>query len=205
MSNGMFNEVIELMEEFINELSDETVEAAHEKRRQQLKKTLQDYADAANRGDAEGKHKAQQEGWKAQKKFERNTDLMDKREKREKSKIEAFREKLMNTPANAKASKKAHVEHMDAMINQYLRNKLEKILGEAFISESCFNDIINLMEELYDFNKKRKEKIAQRINKMMASGELETVRQLRNGEIMGDPAIIKKLKDLKKERRHIDG
>ena len=167
MSNGMFDEIVELMEEFINELSDETVEAAHEKRRQQLKDVMDAYSEDTKKGDIEGAQKAKEKSQEAQKKFERNTELMSKREdrkKKEKDKLEAFKEKLINTPANAKASKKAHMEHVDAILTQYNRKKLEKLLakklGDNSVSESCFNDIINLMDNIYDFNKRKKKEDA---------------------------------------------
>lgn len=67
--------------------------------------------------------------------------------------------------------------------------------------------IISILEailesnEPIDFNKKRSQKIVDKnatdLNNMMMSGELNSIRQTPNGNIMGDPTVVKKLKDMK--------
>ena len=71
-----------------------------------------------------------------------------------------------------------------------------------------YEKIIYLIESILedntiDFNKKKNQKIidsnASDINKMMMSGELDSIRQTPNGNIMGDPAVVNKLKQMKKQ------
>lgn len=207
MYEELVEELVHIAEEYINELDDNTVNNTRDKRAANVRKSWEKFVKAKESGTPEEIEQAGKEDAEAVKKLERHdklSSLRDERKKENKRKIAEFKAKLLNTPANAKASKKAHAEHLDAMLNQYLRDKLEKSLKEGLISESCFNDILAIAEDIYDFNRKRKDKMAQEVNRMMASGELESIRQLPNGEIMGDPAVVKKLKDLKKKRREMD-
>ena len=59
--------------------------------------------------------------------------------------LEDFKEKLLNkkpqTPAEYKEAARAHAR---AQIDQGLRNKLEKALK---VSEACFDDIMEMIEE----------------------------------------------------------
>ena len=74
------------------------------------------------------------------------------------------------------------------------------------ISEECFRDIINLIEgEVIDFQAKKLDKTlnrnAQRVKKLFDSGAFRAVRYLPNGELMGDPYVVKTLKDISKENQ----
>ena len=94
------------------------------------------------------------------------------------------------------------------MINQYLRNKLEKSLKESFVSEACIKDILSLVEgELINFQEKRKQKVLDRnaikMAKMMQDGSLNAVRVLPNNELIGDPTAIKMVKDIQKENTDV--
>ena len=76
------------------------------------------------------------------------------------------------------------------------------------ISESCFNDIVALIEaKIIDFQQKRKEKVlnknAQKMNDLFTSGATNAIRILPNGEPMGDPYVVKTLKDMKKENDEV--
>ena len=208
MYEKLIEELVHIAEEYINELDDNTVNNAREKRAANVRKSWEKFSKAKESGTPEEIEQAGKEDAEAVKKLERHdklSSLRDERKKENKRKIAEFKAKLLNTPANAKASKKAHAEHLDAMINQYLRGKLEKTLQDSSVSESCFNDILAIMEDIIDFNsRKKKEDIAKEVNRMMASGELESIRQLPNGEIMGDAKVVKKLKDLKQERKETD-
>lgn len=210
MNKILVEELVSLVEEYINELDDETVYVVNHKRREAADKADREFTDIIRdeSKSAEEVEAAAKKANLANAKFHKNNELTQKRNERIAKKVAAFREKLMNTPINAKNTKKAGEEHDNAIIDQYLRNKLEgsykveprvKELKES-VSEDCFYDILAIMEDVIDFNKrKRKEDRAKEINRMMASGELESIRQLPNGEIMGDAKVVQKLKDMKKE------
>lgn len=85
-----------------------------------------------------------------------------------------------------------------------------KSLENLNMSESCFNDIVALIEaKIIDFQQKRKEKIlnknAQKMNDLLTSGATDAVRILPNGEPMGDPYVVKALKDIKRENDEVMG
>lgn len=208
MDENLVKKLVRIAEEYINELDDETVNSSNDKRKKAVKDAMAKYLEAKNNNDAEGMHNAEQEEWAASKKLERNNELKEKRERRIAKKVADLREKLINTPANAKASKQAGIEHADAMINQYLRNKLEKSLKESFVSEACIKDILSLVEgELINFQEKRKQKVLDRnaikMAKMMQDGSLNAVRVLPNNELIGDPTAIKMVKDIQKENADV--
>ena len=194
MDEKLVEELVKIAEEYINELNDETVEKVGKKRDENWAKARQDLS-------TNGTPENQAAYDKALKKLQGFSDLHLKRQNRKQKEAYAlknFRDKLEKS--EPVASKKADLEHLDAMLTQYNRKKLEKLLGESCISEECFNDILMIMEDIIDFNKrKRKEDNAKELNRMMASGELESIRQLPNGEIMGDAKVVQKLKDMKKE------
>ena len=198
MDEKLIEELVKIAEEYINELNDETVENAGKKRNENWAKARQEL-EANKTPENQAAHD------KALKKLQGFSDLHLKRQNRKQKEAHAlrdFRDKLEKS--EPVATRKADLEHLDAMLTQYNREKLEKLLakklGESYISEACFYDILAIMEDVIDFNKrKRKEDRAKEINRMMASGELESVRQLPNGEIMGDAKVVQKLKDMKKE------
>lgn len=208
MDENLVKKLVEIAEEYINELDDETVDSSNDKRKKAVKDAMAKYLEAKKNNDAEGMHNAEQEEWAASKKLERNNELREKRDRRIAKKVADFREKLINTPANAKASKRAHIEHLDAILNQYNRNKLEKSLKESFVSEACIKDILSLVEgELINFQEKRKQKVLDRnaikMAKMMQDGSLNAVRVLPNNELIGDPTAIKMVKDIQKENADV--
>ena len=61
--------------------------------------------------------------------------------------------------------------------------------------------------ELIDFQQKRKEKVldrnAHKMAEMMQDGSLNAVRVLPNMELIGDPAAIKKVKDIQAENEEV--
>ena len=74
------------------------------------------------------------------------------------------------------------------------------------ISEECFQDIISLIEgELINFQTKRLNKIldknARKTKDLFDSGAFRAVRFLPNGEPMGDPYVVKTLKNISKENQ----
>ncbi len=210
MDENLVRRLVEIAEEYINELDDETVNAVSDKRKEKAKQAHQEFIkttrDMSKSGDEVEKSALKSN--LADEKLKKNQELVNKRNERIAKKVADFREKLINTPANAKASKQAGIEHADAMINQYLRNKLEKSLKESFVSEACIKDILSLVEgELINFQEKRKQKVLDRnaikMAKMMQDGSLNAVRVLPNNELIGDPTAIKMVKDIQKENADV--
>jgi hypothetical protein len=69
------------------------------------------------------------------------------------------------------------------------------------VSEECFKDIITLIEgKVIDFQRKRMDKVldtnANRLAKMVRNGELNALRFLSNGELIGEPSAVKKVKEI---------
>lgn len=210
MDENLVKKLVRIAEEYINELDDETVNAVSDKRKEKAKQAQQEFIktirDMSKSGDEV--ERAALKSTIADEKLKKNQELVNKRNERIAKKVAAFKEKLINTPANAKASKQAGIEHADAMINQYLRNKLEKNLKESFVSEACIKDILSLVEgELINFQEKRKQKVLDRnaikMAKMMQDGSLNAVRVLPNNELIGDPTAIKMVKDIQKENADV--
>ena len=210
MDENLVKKLVGIAEEYINELDDETVNAVSDKRKERAKQAQQEFIktirDMSKSGDEV--EKAALKSNIADEKLKKNQELVNKRNERIAKKVAAFKEKLINTPANAKASKQAGIEHADAMINQYLRNKLEKSLKESFVSEAFIKDILSLVEgELINFQEKRKQKVLDRnaikMAKMMQDGSLNAVRVLPNNELIGDPTAIKMVKDIQKENADV--
>lgn len=76
------------------------------------------------------------------------------------------------------------------------------------ISESCFNDIISLVEaEIIDFQEKRRNKVinnnAEKLAAMIRNKELVTLRLLSNGKLIGEPSAIKKMKQLEQSNNEV--
>jgi hypothetical protein len=203
MREELFEEILSLVEEYINELDALTMQSANDKRKENWEKSLDDYLKASKEGDEEKKEKENLKSFKARKKWDKNTELMNKRLEK---KLADFKEKLVNKkPQTAKETQQAGSDHDNAIIDQHLRNKLEK----AFSNE-CFESLISLIEgELIDFQEKRKQKVldknAEKMAKMMQDGSLNAVRVLPNMELIGDPAAIKKVKDIQKENDEVLG
>lgn len=210
MDENLVKKLVEIAEEYINELDDETVNAVSDKRKEKAKQAQQEFIKTIRDMNKSGDEveKSALKSNIADEKLKKNQELVNKRNERIAKKVAAFKEKLINTPANARASKQAGIEHADAMINQYLRNKLEKSLKESFVSEACIKDILSLVEgELINFQEKRKQKVLDRnaikMAKMMQDGSLNAVRVLPNNELIGDPTAIKMVKDIQKENSDV--
>ena len=206
MREELFEEILSLVEEFINELDTETVQSFYNKRRQntidadnKLSKVMRD--PGANGEEEEAARKEQAE---ASDKFSKAVKLVGQRNKRHEKALADFKERLLNKkPQTAKETQKAASDHANAMIDQHYRNKLEK----AFSNE-CFESLISLIEgELIDFQQKRKEKVldrnAHKMAQMMQDGSLNAVRVLPNKELIGDPVAIKKVKDIQAENEEV--
>ena len=144
----IYEDIIILIEEFINELDDETVNNSAEKRRENEVKAIDKYLEAVKKNnknyDAEEVQKAREEGRIARDKYIKNQELRNKRDKRRQKALDDFKKKLLNgKPQTAEETKQAAIDHDNAMLNQYLRSKLEKSLA---VSESCMNNIIAMVE-----------------------------------------------------------
>lgn len=208
MREDLFEEILSLVEEFICELDDETVNAVAEKRRANAEKAEKEYRQAmrdSSKNMEEVKALADKVN-KADAKFTNNLKLYGARQKRHEKALADFKERLLNRkPQKASVTDRAGSDHANAIIDQHLRNKLEK----AFSNE-CFEEIISLIEgKVIDFQEKRRDKIldknAQEFARMAREGELEAVRILPNGEFMGDPHYVDKINKIKKENEEVIG
>ena len=163
MDERLIEELVDIVEAYINELEDDTVERTGEKRKQNFLNAIKkvnaiepELYKAAVNGDKEKTDKLKKEKEeaiadrdKAEKKlgkFKENDFKRRERKWDQKEKIESFRNKLMNMQPSAKAMKKAGAEQLNAMLNQGLRNKLEKSLGK--VSESCFEEILSIVDSM---------------------------------------------------------
>ena len=287
----MYEEILSLVEEFINELDDETVNNSAEKRRENEEKAIDKYLEAVRKNnrnyDAEEVQQAREDGRVTREKYQKNQDLRAKRDKRLEKKLADFKERLLNRkPQTTKETQKAASDHANAMIDQYYRNKLEKVFSNecfeeitSLIRESLeevikknlesspvgskewykamgqslkantaktkaqlqrreegkpmlderpkaerkqatsdyfrrnravesLEDLASLIEgELINFQEKRKQKVldrnAEKMAQMMQDGSLNAVRVLPNKELIGDPAAIKKVKDIQAENEEV--
>lgn len=162
MRKELVNELIDLVEEYISEVSDELVSRAKNKRQENYDNAVKAVISpefekrvysAIQNNDMEEAKKLGKEyktlvanRTKKKEKLEKFKDLEAQRSSRQfnnKAKLERFRNKLMSKGFNYKETEKARKEHDNALINQGLRNKLEKSLK---VSESCLSDLIILIE-----------------------------------------------------------
>ena len=201
MREELFEEILSLVEEYINELDLSTMQSSNDKRKENWENSLDDYLKASKEGDEDKKEEENLKSLKARNKFYKNSELTKKRIAQ---KVADFKEKLINKkPQTPKQTQQAGSDHANAIIDQHLRNKLEK----AFSNE-CFESLISLIEgELIDFQEKRKQKVldrnAEKMAKMMQDGSLNAVRVLPNHELIGDPVAIKMVKDIQKENNEV--
>ena len=148
----------------INEVSDELAQRVKEKRRDNWSKAFRlkglvnsdtyqneiDWNRKNGRPDKaeemeKAREKANAEAIEATQKSQRNDYLMDQRRERkakERKKLEEFKEKLLNKKQTPQETQKAGSDHANAMIDQGLRNKLEKVF-----SHECLEEICALVEE----------------------------------------------------------
>ena len=149
MREELFEEILSLVEEFINELDLSTMQSSNDKRKENWENSLDDYLKASKEGNEDKKEEENLKSLKARNKFYKNSELTKKRIAQ---KVADFKEKLINKkPQTPKQTQQAGSDHANAIIDQHLRNKLEK----AFSNE-CFESLISLIEgELIDFQEKR--------------------------------------------------
>ena len=145
----IYEDLISLLEEFINELDDETVNNSAEKRKENEVKAIDKYLEAVRKNnknyEADEVKKAQEEGRVAREKYQRNQELRSQRQKRLEKKFDEFKERLLNRkPQTPAETQKAGFEHDNALLNQHLRKKLEKSL---VVSNECLDDIMEMIEE----------------------------------------------------------
>ena len=142
----MYEEILSLVEEFINELDDETVDNVRNKRAHNVEKAMHNFLKARDEGTPEEAEKAKQEWDKAGDKLvniDKLRNLRGARKEEARKALAKFKEKLLNRkPQTAKETQKAASDHANAMIDQHFRNKLEK----AFSNE-CFESLISLIQE----------------------------------------------------------
>ena len=127
MREELVEELVILVEEYINELEDETVTKTGTARIKNYEKAVNDYA-AAEPGTperTEASNKAAEAGKKLDN-FKKLRGSRDARKREMHAKVEAFRNYLMEHPTKAKEIKKAGDDHVNAIITQWRRNKLEK-------------------------------------------------------------------------------
>ena len=206
----IYEDLLNLLEEVINELDDETVQAALNKRKENAEKANNKYNklrfdDKASKEEIDAANDEYQTAWN---KLVKSSRLSAQRDKRIQKKVEEFKKYLLNKkPQTPSQTRDAGSAHDNAMITQNDRKNLEKSLQ---ISNECLEEIFALVEgNIIDFKEKRREKIldrnAHKFADMVKNGELEAVRILPNGEFMGDPHYVKKLNDIKKENEQVMG
>lgn len=147
MRDELFEEILSLVEEFINELDDKIIDNARDKRAENVKKTLSKYLHARDEGTPEEAEKAKQEWDKAGDKLVNMDKLRNRRNVRKEEArvaLAKFKEKLLNKkPQTAKETQQAGSDHDNAMINQHFRDRLEKSLA---VSNECFEEIMAMIE-----------------------------------------------------------
>ena len=127
MRKELVDEIISLVEEYINELEDETVEKVKTARSRNYIKANNRFINT-EKGTKEHEE-ADRESAIAGKKLDRNRRLYAQRVRRkeeEKRGIEKLRDYLLNNPMKAKEMTKAGDDQVNAIITQWRRNKLEK-------------------------------------------------------------------------------
>lgn len=129
ISEACFEELISLIEGYIDAEHDDKIERAHDKRGEAYSDAL-DKVKAAKAGTEERKE-AEEDLNKAYDKLRKSDKLYDNWKKKRKEQVEKFKKDLENRPVNAKASQEAGSEHSNAQIDQYNRQKLERIFQLA--------------------------------------------------------------------------
>lgn len=204
----IYEDLVYLLEEFINELDDETVQAVSDKRKENADKAQAEFQKVIQDGKSTGEDAevAAKKANHAKALNIGNKKLVAQRNARREKALADFKEKLINAKPQTKAqTQQADSEHSNAIIDQHFRNKLEKALA---VSNECFESLISLIEgEVINFQEKKKQKIldknAEKMAQMMQDGSLDAVRVLPNNELIGDPVAIKKVKDIQAENREV--
>ena len=202
MNIELVNEIRSLVEEYINEVSDDLVNRVKNERMKRfdsaVDRALKVLKDPNSTEEEKDKERIIHD--KVLTKVKRNKELVKKRDDNFSKRVENFRNKLLK--AGYGNVKKAGEDHSNAVLNQGLRNKLEKSLS---VSESCLNDILDLVEgEIIDFQKKRKEKVLDRnAHKMADIFRSGAVKITNTGGLIGDPQAIKRVAEIEKENRDV--
>ena len=154
----LFEELFDLLEEYINELDDETVQAVYDKRKENAEKACNKYnklrfsvGSDKNEDEVEAAKKEYDKEWG---KFSKNSKLNAQRQKRLEKKLEDFKKRYANKVLQTAAqTQQAASDHANAMIDQHYRNKLEKVF-----SSECLEEITSLIREsLEEITKKNLE------------------------------------------------
>lgn len=125
MREELVEEIISLVEEYINELDDETVDNAYAEREKRYKEATDKAANAPEDEKIEAKEAAAKE----HKKLEKHKELAARRASRQATALAKFKEMLLNrAPQTATQTQQAGSDHSNAEIAQGLRNKYEKVL-----------------------------------------------------------------------------
>lgn len=142
----IYEDLLNLVEEIINELDDETVEATLNKRRENAEKACNNcnklkFDDNASKEEVEAANNEYQNAWN---KLVRSSRLSAQRDKRIQKKLENFKNYLLNKkPQTSKETQEAGSAHDNAIITQHDRKKLERNLQ---VSNECLEELINLIE-----------------------------------------------------------
>ncbi len=209
------NSILRLYETIINELEDKTVNSFTKKREEARMDAWLDFLKSKKEGTPDEVVKASERDTKAKNKWDKAKTLASRRILRkmsEQRKIKDLQDKLINQEQTPKQTREAEVAHGNAQINQYLRNKLEKLVESLDVSNVCMEEILqkigDFLFEKAEEDKKvfdlERERIAKQVNDMMKSGDTDKVKQTNTGEIIGKPEIIAKLRALKAEVRKLN-
>lgn len=189
MREELFEEILSLVEEYINELDLGTMQSSNDKRKENWENSLDDYLKASKEGDEDKKEEENLKSLKARNKFYKNSELTKKRIAQ---KVADFKEKLINKkPQTPKQTQQADSDHANAIIDQHLRNKLEK----AFSNE-CFESLISLIQEsLEEITNKNLEKAKlgspewyKAMSQSLKAGSLKTRTRVQRAE-EGKPSL----------------
>ena len=228
-------DLLRLYEEIINELEDSTVNSLTKKREEARMNAWSDFLKAKKEGTPDEVVKASEKDTDAKNKWDKAKTLASRRVLRklgEQRRIKDLQDKLINQEQTPRQTKEAGTAHGDAQINQYRRNKLEKIFNkksaksafesvvirefqnilEADMSNVCMEEILqrigDFLFEKAEEDKKvidfEREKIAKQVNDMMKSGETDKVKQTSTGQIIGNPEVVAKLNALKSKLNELN-
>ena len=210
MREELFEEILSLVEEYINEVSVKrwkeaalnSIDSRNDNRSDHAKEvaSLPNSIRSANNVVRAAKNSAENREEKRRKEYRR----------RQASVPFGYRDvpddnTIRNTKRTDRAYELATTNNKNA--KELYGDYVDEVLSLA-LSNECFEEIWSLVEgELIDFQKKRKEKTVmknfEKLMKMHDNGELRAIRTLPNGEVIGDPHYVKILRNMKKENENI--
>lgn len=129
VSEACFDEVMSLVERYIDAEHDDKIEKAHDKRGEAYSDAL-DKVKSTEAGTEERKE-AEGDLNKAYDKLQKFNKLYDNWKKKRKEQVEKFKKDMEGKHLSSKASQEAGSEHSNAQIDQHNRQKLEKIFQLA--------------------------------------------------------------------------